>query len=207
MRHARLTVIKEYGEETIVWASYLLYGDPAFNYIDRMKEQNGNSAETLHEEGGETSNETSLHSPGTKIRAQEDVIDFSENRGKKRNRSGRAALASGIILFLALLLWGYPGILRRDTSGYEKAALAAYNSGNFEAALSVCKTLENTNSQVRLTYVVRGDIYLREGNLDAAQTEYQQAIQVSKGTEQEKARAFMGLGRIASVRKRNRRCP
>ena len=35
MREARLSLIREYGEETIVWGSYLLYGDPTFNYMDQ----------------------------------------------------------------------------------------------------------------------------------------------------------------------------
>ncbi|QTA84783.1 CHAT domain-containing protein [Desulfonema magnum] len=195
VRHAREMLIKEYGEETIVWASYLLYGDPAFNYIDRI-------SATLHEENNAISHESDLHaSPGTKIRAQEDFIDFSENRGKKRNRPGKMLLGAGIILFLILALWGYPGILKKNTLEYEQAVLAAYNAGNFETALSLCQTLEQTNSQVRLAYVIRGDIYLRQGKLDAAQTEYRQAIQASEGTKQEKARAFIGLGRVASVRK------
>lgn len=36
MRKARLSLMREYGEETIVWASYLLYGDPSFNYLDQL---------------------------------------------------------------------------------------------------------------------------------------------------------------------------
>ncbi|MEI6126893.1 MAG: CHAT domain-containing protein, partial [Pseudomonadota bacterium] len=34
MRLARMFLIKKYGEDTIVWASYMLYGDPGFNYFD-----------------------------------------------------------------------------------------------------------------------------------------------------------------------------
>ena len=37
VRKARLSLIKKYGEETVVWASYLLYGDPTFNYLDQIK--------------------------------------------------------------------------------------------------------------------------------------------------------------------------
>ncbi|MGA1792209.1 MAG: CHAT domain-containing protein, partial [bacterium] len=45
MREARRSLIKEYGEESIVWASYLLYGDPTSNYMDQI-----NLAETEEEE-------------------------------------------------------------------------------------------------------------------------------------------------------------
>jgi class 3 adenylate cyclase/CHAT domain-containing protein len=48
MRQARLSLIRRYGEETAVWASYLLYGDPTFNYLDQIK---------TAEEGGEKSAE------------------------------------------------------------------------------------------------------------------------------------------------------
>ena len=37
MRRARITLINTYGEESLVWASYLLYGDPTFNYMDQLK--------------------------------------------------------------------------------------------------------------------------------------------------------------------------
>lgn len=32
LRKARQNFIEEYGEERIVWASYMLYGDPAFAF-------------------------------------------------------------------------------------------------------------------------------------------------------------------------------
>ena len=36
VRMARLDLMDEYGEEAIVWASYLLYGDPTFNYMSHI---------------------------------------------------------------------------------------------------------------------------------------------------------------------------
>ena len=34
VKKARMSLIREYGEDTIVWASYMLYGDPTFSYLD-----------------------------------------------------------------------------------------------------------------------------------------------------------------------------
>ncbi|MFV1951287.1 MAG: CHAT domain-containing protein, partial [Nitrospinota bacterium] len=34
VRKARLGVIERYGEDTIIWASYMLYGDPTVRYVD-----------------------------------------------------------------------------------------------------------------------------------------------------------------------------
>lgn len=39
MRLARLALIGRYGEDTIVWGGYLLYGDPTTQYIDTVEEQ------------------------------------------------------------------------------------------------------------------------------------------------------------------------
>lgn len=203
VRQARLTLIREYGEETIVWASYLLYGDPTFNYMERIErdEKPPTHASPLPHETGGDSHGVSVHSPGTKIRAQEDVIDFSEPRRRERKPGPWLSLAAALFLIVAMLLWGYPGFLKTDIAEYRASALAAYHSGDFEAALKACDVLENEDPQVRATYLIRGDICLKAGKLDAAEAEYRQATQVAEGTHQEKARAFMGLGRIASVRK------
>ncbi|MEW5802084.1 MAG: CHAT domain-containing protein [bacterium] len=37
VREARLSLIRRYGEETVVWASYLLYGDPTSNYLNQIQ--------------------------------------------------------------------------------------------------------------------------------------------------------------------------
>jgi CHAT domain-containing protein len=78
MRLARGSLIKEYGEETIVWASYLLYGDPTFNYMDqiRVSEVSDMPAPPAQAEA--------------KVRAREEVIDFAERRFQKRNGPGLA---------------------------------------------------------------------------------------------------------------------
>ncbi len=193
MRHARLVVIKEYGEETIVWASYLLYGDPAFNYIEHIQKTealNRKKEESLH-----TGTQRPVPKSHQKIRASD---NFSEGKPRKRKPNWKR-LSVTFLLFLSVVLWGYPGILRNSSSEYEAAALSYYNAGNFEDALETCKTLENKDPQVRLGYLVQGDIYLRQGNLDGARSFYQKALQASKGTDREKSDALMGLGRIASV--------
>ncbi|MBI2986047.1 MAG: CHAT domain-containing protein [Deltaproteobacteria bacterium] len=38
VRRAREDLIKAYGEETIVWASYMLYGDPTFEFLSAAQE-------------------------------------------------------------------------------------------------------------------------------------------------------------------------
>lgn len=69
MRQARLSLIRRYGEETVVWASYLLYGDPTFNYLDQIK---------AAEEGGEKSAECEVQ--GAEKRKKKGVCDQSSDR-------------------------------------------------------------------------------------------------------------------------------
>lgn len=201
MRMARLELIKTYGEETIVWASYLLYGDPTTNYMDQIKRI----------EAPEVSEEpVPVHVPpsdrpariGEGVRAREEVVDFAEKKKRKKPWTWLGA-AAGLLVLAAVLLWGYPGLLKLDTTKYETAALSYYNQGNFKQALDACKILEDKNSQVRLIYLIRGNINLRNGKLDAAETDYNKALQVTKGSDLQKAGAFIGLGRIASIRKQS----
>ncbi|MCK4486072.1 MAG: CHAT domain-containing protein [Desulfobacterales bacterium] len=190
IRRSRLVLIKEYGEETIVWASYVLYGDPTSNYRDEIE------ATEVREEP----EPARVSIPDREVRAREEVIDFAEKEVAKKNRVWWS-VAAGIVLLVAVMLWGYPGFLREGTIKYERAALAYYHEGNFEEALDVCRALENKNPKVSLTYLIRGNIYLANGKLDAAEQAYQKSLQGRKGTDVQKARALIGLGRIASLRK------
>jgi len=49
-RLARKDMIKKYGEETIIWASYMLYGDPSFCYVRPRSQQRKIPSETRGEE-------------------------------------------------------------------------------------------------------------------------------------------------------------
>ena len=75
VRQARLAVIDEYGEETIVWASYLLYGDPVFNYMDQVR---------VSEEAESGEHPQHVKLPETDVRSREEVIDFAEKTEKKK---------------------------------------------------------------------------------------------------------------------------
>jgi class 3 adenylate cyclase/CHAT domain-containing protein/Flp pilus assembly protein TadD len=193
VRQARLAVIQEYGEETIVWASYLLYGDPTFNYIDQIKGMAG------RDEKPESSH---VPLPETDIRAREEVIDFAVKKPKKRKIGWLAFAAIGFIA-VVVLLFGYPGLLREKTSKYEQAALMYLAEGKFEEALNTGKTLADKDPQNRLGYLVQGEIYYRKGKVDDARAAYEMALSVSKGTDLQKAKALIGLGRIASLQKKN----
>lgn len=191
IRQARMALIKEYGEETIAWASYLLYGDPTFNYMDHIRDKS-EDAEAAEPFLATVSDE--------KVRAAEEIIDFTEPEKKKKSRTW-AAIAAAILIALSVGLGGYLWKLKTDTSKYETAALSYYNQGKFNEALQACDVIEGKNADVRLIYLIQGNILLRKGKLDQAEAVFQKALQATKGTDRQRANVLMGLGRIASLKK------
>ncbi len=173
MRLARQDLVREYGEESIVWASYILYGDPTASYVDQTK-----TAEA--EEETEAS------------RLQREV---HERTFKKR------AVYAAVLLLAVLALWlGYPEIQQRRTAKFEGPVRAYYQQGNFKEALDACEILASKRPNSCLPSLIRGNIYLRQGNLDAAEAAYKRTLQATKGTDAQRAEAFVGLGRIFSLR-------
>lgn len=199
IRKARHALIKEYGEENIVWASYLLYGDPTSNYMDQIKEA-GEDERLAQVFQDDKPGMARISKAEAGVRASEEVIDFAKPDGSGKKR-GWWAMAAGIILLAAVMLWGYPGLLRKGAGEYEKEVLAHYNQGDFKGALDACRIIEDKNPNSRFPYLIAGNIYLRKGNLNAAATAFQSALSAAKGTDLQKAQAFVGLGRIASFQK------
>ncbi len=188
IRQARLALIKEYGEETIVWASYLLYGDPTFNYMDQAMgaefEETKQSASKQAVEGG--------------VRAREEVIDFGKEVPGKRRWAWLGAGAA-LLAMVLLALFVYPGFFQQGVENYEKAALSHYSSGNYEAALDACRGLESRNPDLALAHLIRGHVYLATGRLNEARASYQLAIRAPEATQSQKGEALVGLGRVASI--------
>jgi class 3 adenylate cyclase/CHAT domain-containing protein/Tfp pilus assembly protein PilF len=191
VRQARLALIKEYGEETIVWASYLLYGDPTFNYTEKV----------LAIEPEEPAKLEPVQVPPLVgvVRTREQVIDFGKKEVSRKKRAWMG-LGAGLLAILLFLFFGYPGFMMQNTEEHEKAVLTYYQAGNYDEALTACKTLADKNPKLCSPYLIQGNIYLRKGNLEEAEGAYQKALLATKGTSVQKAEAIIGLGRIASVR-------
>jgi class 3 adenylate cyclase/tetratricopeptide (TPR) repeat protein len=190
IRNSRLELIREFGEENIVWASYVLYGDPTFNYKDEIE-----AIETKKEP-----EPAPLSISDQEIRTRERIIDFGKEKVKKKNWM-RWLIAASVFILITMTLWGYPGFLMKGTNDYERMVLSSYTEGNFEKALEICKVLEDKDPKSRFFQVIRGNIYLLNSQLDEAEDAFRSAIQSAKGTELQKSEALLGLGRIASIRK------
>ena len=107
----------------------------------------------------------------------------------KKNRS-KWSIAAGVIFLIIISLWGYPGFLKKGTGDYERIVLSFYTEANFKKALEICKIIEDKDPKSCLFHVVRGNIYLLNGQLDEAEGAFKSAVQSTKGTELQKSEAF-----------------
>ncbi|MGA1863527.1 MAG: CHAT domain-containing protein [bacterium] len=189
IRESRLALIREYGEENIVWTSYILYGDPTFNYKEQVE-----AVRDMEEP--EPSHISASHK---EIKAQEEVIDFSDKGFDKKNRLWLSA-GTAITIFIILLFFSYQGFVKARMKKYEREVLAYYNNGNFERALNLCGIIEEKDPGVLLSNLIRGNILFANGKFDLAEKAYLTALAAPKGTNTQRADTFIGLGRIASIR-------
>ncbi|MGA1876096.1 MAG: CHAT domain-containing protein [bacterium] len=96
LREARLSSIKKYGEETIVWSSYLLYGDPTSNYMEQIKI----SEEKTEQEAADGMD------PEEEIKLQGPIPDLAEReKSRKSYRRWGMAAAAGFFSFLGLIFF------------------------------------------------------------------------------------------------------
>jgi class 3 adenylate cyclase/CHAT domain-containing protein/tetratricopeptide (TPR) repeat protein len=190
VRKARMELVKEYGEETIVWASYVLYGDPAFNYMEEIKKKQY-----------EETKPPPIRESAVEVRTREEVLDFSEKGNTAKARRWWAG-AVGIVLVIAVLFWAYPGFLSKGTGQYEREALAYFEAGDYSEALKTCRIIQEKNPKRSLGYLILGNIHFLEGDLEKATLHFRKALEAQEGTDLEKAEALLGLGRISSLGKK-----
>jgi hypothetical protein len=96
VKSARTALIDKYGEDTIVWASYMLYGDPTTRYV----QQDMPSYKTVKK----SSQPATEHLAATGLRHKEEVVHLREQK-KPSRQFVYAGLAVLIIAVLAFLLY------------------------------------------------------------------------------------------------------
>jgi class 3 adenylate cyclase/CHAT domain-containing protein/tetratricopeptide (TPR) repeat protein len=190
MRLARQELIDKFGEETIVWASYLLYGDPTFSYMEQIREKEAEPEKTL------TGLTRAVDAGGA---SKEEMV--ATPKEKPKNISGLRWGAGIAAVILACLLWVYPGFLRSGTDKYEQSAMAYYQAGDYSNARDTSQLLLKKSPKKALGYLILGNILFREGDLEKARSLFIQATEAGKATAAQKSEALLGLGRIASVQK------
>lgn len=186
--NARHALVDLYGEETIIWASYVFYGDPTFNYMAQIKA----------EPAEEKQKTDAIPKPAAKDRTREEVVDF-QNSHKKRSLARWWSAAAIFLLLAAIGLWGLPWYRTRGVAELEHKAFAYYLSGEYEKSNQLCRVLQRDAPQRPMSAVILGNISLSRGKLEDARRFFNLAIETSKDSERTKSEALMGLGRLASI--------
>jgi len=188
VRLARNRLIDTYGEETIVWASYLLYGDPTFNYMAHISAQ---PPRTEHKP-------SHIPKSSSEVRTREEVIDFS-TREVSRKKTKWITITAGIVALVALIFWIYEAYLDNGINEYKKTAMEHYLAGNYSEAARISQLIQSKQPENSISNVILGNISFFKGNLEKARSHFQMAINPAQGTKSDRAEAMIGLGRIASL--------
>ena len=189
IRLSRRILIEKYGEESVVWASYVLYGDPCSNYVNQLK--SGSSKEI-----GNCSLRDSVHS--SMIRQHS--IRFTKDKGSHKKRK-MWKIPLGIAAVVAILSAGYWLFSEMSISQYQRNILSLYDEWDFESALHSLGLLEAEKPNLTLAWIFQGHILFLRGKFSAASHAYKAALQSKNIASDEKRQALLGLGRIATVEK------
>ena len=223
LRMARLFLIKEYGEDTIVWASYMLYGDPGANYF-ASAEAAGAEEEEEEEPAREALGGAQLRSTGR------ETVYFDEQKvaeiKRKRFILGTVLAVLVLIGVAALVQWqrgqeaqdpyarayallhaGQPEQAQRsfeqlpnnDSRRFEGLAAVLFESGDMEKTQAMtAKALELFPGNM-YAHVINGNLLFSQGKLDEAAQEYEKGSQQKRAPSWQRAEALNGLGRIYSA--------
>ncbi|MBI3328181.1 MAG: CHAT domain-containing protein [Nitrospinae bacterium] len=216
LKHARHAVAERYGEESVVWASYVLYGDPTVRYVESISE----APPSLRER---TAPQVTPWQP----------VERRRTAWKKPMALGAGALLL-VLLFVALLsdrLWrraapdmsplllayqaleqgeqgaaeallqqlGEQGDSRRQSQRYAGLAALAYARGDHQQALVFAGQAEALYPDIGDSHVIRGHILLSQGKTGEASQAYRTATEKAHGAPRQKAVAHNYLGRIYAV--------
>ena len=214
---ARHALVEHYGSDSVVWASYVLYGDPTYRYLEPLP-----SAPAVVEEV-------------TVIPALPQRQDRPW-QGWLSNLSRTKPLAVGLGVLLLLCLGGLAVQLLRPRTPLEASPLrlayqtleqgdwqkaetlfqqltasaeqraksqayaglgaVALSRGNSQQALELVQQAETLAPDVASTHLVRGHIFLQQGKTAEATAAYRLAIQKPVAFPWQLAMAYDRLGRI-----------
>lgn len=186
---SRKALIQAYGEEKILWASYVLYGDPTSNYIVSAKPKSDKpKREYLDIKGS---------SGKTKTR---DRITALQEAPKKISVKVWGSIAAVTFILALFFYFGHSVFIKQNISKYKQKAITNYETGNYFEAMEACRFLQEKLPENPLSAIILGKIYFHNGELKKAEIYFSNVLNIEDATDEEKAEALMVLGRIASIR-------
>lgn len=193
VRKARNELIQSFGEEQIIWASYMLYGDPTFHYIAKY----GEMRDALPPEAISTySNIPTVNT----TRAAENT-DSGGTASPMPHRGRKRSMAVGLCAMMAAILAAVVFYLHGNVEhhGLQQKAVAAYQSGDFDRVLELCRPSSTGASTSVNCLLLRARVLFIQGDLENADALYRRVSDSSKATAMESSEALIGMGRIAST--------
>ena len=192
VRAARQTLMERLGEHNIIWASYLLYGDPTVKYFENT------AAPQPAEEVLSAERPAPAVSTEAGMRAPEDILHFAAEPAR---RSVKKMIAGGLLglLLAGAIAWAmvHTG-WRNEAATQEQKAWSAFQDGDYQQVTQTCRVLQKKAPQRAESYVLLGHVRFLNGDFGDARSLYQQAVKAEQGSPAQKAEAYVGLGRIAS---------
>lgn len=190
MKNARNTLIRIYGEETVHWAGYLLYGDPTYNYLVQAKDKTQSrtgAGETAYAEARLRTGEAS---------PQEEEAGAGVYAKPGKGFYGKFFLLG--LLFVLLCTWGYGRWIRVQYEELEKRMHVLYAEGKYAQAAKAASTLKEIAPDSGEADLLLGRIHLRKGETEPAKAAFIKAAHAEKASAKTRASAYMMLGRISS---------
>jgi len=221
VRGARKHLIDKYGEETIVWASYMLYGDPSFSYLAKAEPRAKEEA---------TISEARFQPEDMALRggAAAPAVAQKSSLGKWVGIAAIALLAIAAVGYLLKsgvsvkvpedqLAAAYAQLEKGDfksaestfaglsekrgearARGFEGLAAVAFSKNDLASAKDYANKALEIDGQAIYAHVILGNAAYNQGNLASAEAEYRAGIAGLNGKPWMKSEAYNRLGRIFS---------
>jgi len=166
VRRARLALVDKYGEESVVWASYMLYGDPTFSYLEDVEA--AEEAEQAEAPAAAPAQAAGLQQAAAVTRGADSM---AAPRPLGMSRSAMALMAAAAVA-VVLAVVGYFKFMGGEVVIPEDGIAAAYmklDKGDLAAAMSQFdKLAENKTTRAQglsglaAVYLAKNDLVLAE---------------------------------------------
>ncbi len=215
LRSARHALIEQYGEDSVVWASYVLYGDPTVQYLEASQQRlDGDHAaapaEALRGESAHAPRRT--FSPLVVAGALVSLVFLIAVVALLPRWWARTPDLSPLTLAYEALHardWSRAETLfgqLRDQSdveaksqAYAGLAALALARGDYQQALDFADQAEKRDPEIAFSHVIRGNVLWNQGKMAEAAAAYRLATQKPHALPWQHAQAYNRLGRISAA--------